>query len=52
MTECSGYEDDLNDHERVGSDLLLGVLAGREEADSRWPARAVQHRSFPTSLTR
>jgi len=34
-----GYED-LNDHEQLRQDPLLGVLAGREIWGSRWPARA------------
>ncbi len=34
-----GYED-LNDHEQLRKDPLFGVLAGREELDSRLRARA------------
>ena len=35
-----GYED-LNDHEQLRHDPLLGVLAGkRRSGASRWPARA------------
>jgi len=35
-----GYED-LNDHEQLRQDPLLGVLAGKKDLGSRWPARAL-----------